>query len=159
MTKKYRADKIREDLVGEIHKELVNHWKSDVRQVTLFDDDSAVVREALFDDDSAVVREVSVKHIIPFEYLIKVFSSPHDGHQLLSPPRPAKFMLLLIPLRQREHLLGDLEEEFRTTLVPEYGLRWARIYYYWHVWIEIASAVARGLKGAVIGYLISKFTK
>ena len=55
-------------------------------------------------------------------------------------------------------MLGDLEEEFKTTLVPEYGLRWARIYYYWHVSIEIISAVAHGLKGVVFGYLFSKFT-
>src|SRR5437763_1135374 len=36
-----------------------------------------------------------------------------------SPPRPARFALLLIPKRNREHLIGDLDEEYRTVVLPE----------------------------------------
>ncbi len=90
------------------------------------------------------------------DYLLRDFSL---RGQPLRPPLLARFLLLLIPLRQREHILGDLEEEFKTILLQDYGLRWACVYYYWHVSIEVLTAVAHGLKGAVIGYLISKFTK
>ena len=45
------------------------------------------------------------------------------------PPRAARFLLLLIPKRNREHLLGDLEEEYRTIVLPEYGRFWAKLWY------------------------------
>jgi len=75
------------------------------------------------------------------------------------PPRLGTFLFLLIPIRQREHLLGDLEEEFRTTLVPRYGPRWARFYFYWHVVVELTTALTKGVTGAVLGFAISRFTK
>lgn len=49
------------------------------------------------------------------------------------PPRTAKFLLLMVPKRDREYLIGDLEEEFQTILLPEYGLRAARLWYWWQV--------------------------
>jgi len=75
------------------------------------------------------------------------------------PPKPAEFLLLLIPIRQREHVLGDLEEEFRTILIPKYGIRVARLIYWWHVLLELGKALTTGLTGAAVGWLISKFTK
>lgn len=75
------------------------------------------------------------------------------------PPHLATFLFLLIPLRQREHLLGDLDEEFRTRLVPEYGPRWARLYFYWHVAIELTTALTKAVTGAVLGFAISRLTK
>jgi hypothetical protein len=44
----------------------------------------------------------------------------------------AKLLLLLIPKEHRDGTIGDLEEEYRTVLLPEYGVRWARFYYWWH---------------------------
>jgi len=49
-----------------------------------------------------------------------------------APPRAAKLLLLLLPPRDREGMIGDLEEEYRTVLIPEYGIRTARFYYWWH---------------------------
>jgi len=66
-----------------------------------------------------------------------------------NPPRVAEFCLLLIPLRQREHILGDLEEEFNTQVVPEYGIFWAHLYYYWQVLMELVTAIVNGVKGIV----------
>lgn len=57
------------------------------------------------------------------------------------PPRAAKFFLLLVPIRTREHVMGDIEEEFNTVLIPEYGLLLARFYYWWHVFLEVAGSV------------------
>lgn len=56
----------------------------------------------------------------------------------LGPPRIAKFVLLLVPARDREHLLGDLEEEYFSIVLPEYGSRAAWLWYWWQV---IASVV------------------
>jgi hypothetical protein len=153
MTRKYRVvgvDKAYlENLLREPKRKIRKLVSGDTRQVTLFDDDVFVTSTA---QDHVVLTEGN--HDVDVLYL-----AHHGTGEFLSPPRVAQFLLLLIPLRQREHLLGDLEEEFRTTLVPGYGLRCARIYYYWQVWVEIISAVARGLKGVVLGYLFSKITK
>lgn len=72
-----------------------------------------------------------------------------DGHILLAifvivaialrsqapdaPPRAAKFMLLLIPKKYRENIVGDLEEEYRTQVLPEFGPRKAAIWYWTQV--------------------------
>lgn len=74
-----------------------------------------------------------------------------------SPPRLGEFILLLIPLSQREHLRGDLEEEFKTIVVPKYGVRLARLYYRWQVLVEVTMAITNGLKGVLCGWLLSKF--
>ena len=48
----------------------------------------------------------------------------------VAPPRFPKFLLLLIPKKNREYVIGDLEEEFQTILVPQYGYRIARCWYW-----------------------------
>src|SRR2546425_2003462 len=53
-----------------------------------------------------------------------------------APPRFPRFLLLLIPKKNREYLVGDLEEEFHTILVPEYGYRIARCWY----WAQVLAA-------------------
>ncbi len=70
-----------------------------------------------------------------------------------NPPRAAKLLLLLLPTKNREHLLGDLEEEFRTILVPEYGLRKAQLWYWWHVFISMAPLVWAAVKRIVAANL------
>jgi hypothetical protein len=55
----------------------------------------------------------------------------------MGPPRFAQFTLLLIPKRSREHLIGDLEEEFRTIVLPQYGRFLARCWYFEQVAIAI----------------------
>lgn len=46
------------------------------------------------------------------------------------PPRVARFALLLIPKKNREHLIGDIEEEYRTVVLPEHGKACARFWYW-----------------------------
>lgn len=58
----------------------------------------------------------------------------HQNH----PPRFAQFALLLIPKRNRENLIGDLEEEYRTIVLPQYGHFLARCWYVEQVAIAIA---------------------
>jgi hypothetical protein len=53
------------------------------------------------------------------------------------PPRSVKFILLLVPKRNREHLIGDLEEEFQTIVLPQYGRFLARCWYFEQVMLAI----------------------
>jgi hypothetical protein len=76
-----------------------------------------------------------------------------------SPPRFFEFLLLLIPIRQRDHVVGDLEEEFRSITVPKYGKRLASILYAWQVLIEIARAVITGVRGVAFGWIFAKLSK
>jgi len=69
--------------------------------------------------------------------LRKIDSVADSGKLAISPPTSAKFILLLIPRRYREHLVGDLEEEYNTIVLPEYGARKARNWYWWHVVISV----------------------
>jgi hypothetical protein len=39
-------------------------------------------------------------------------------------PSSARLLLLLVPRKVRENLVGDLEQEFLTRVLPNYGLRW-----------------------------------
>jgi hypothetical protein len=65
-----------------------------------------------------------------------------------SSPRRAQYLLLLIPKKDREHLIGDLEEEFRTLVLPQYGRRRANFYYWWHACAAIAPYILRFFKHA-----------
>jgi hypothetical protein len=48
-------------------------------------------------------------------------------------PSSARLLLLLIPRKVRENLVGDLEEEFLTKVLPNYGLTLARKWYWQQV--------------------------
>jgi len=54
------------------------------------------------------------------------------------PPKVGKFILLLIPRRHREHLIGDLEEEYTAIVPPEYGRQRAQ---FWH-WRQVVMSIA-----------------
>jgi hypothetical protein len=124
-----------ENLLGEPKRKIHNLVLGETRQVTLFDD-----------VDHVAMTTPDQDHVLLVEGNLDALYIPHHRAKRQSPPRLAKFFLLLIPLRQREHILGDLEEEFHNILFPEYGCRWASIYYYWHVLLEIVIALAQGVK-------------
>lgn len=44
-----------------------------------------------------------------------------------------KLLYLFLPKEQREHVPGDLEEEFTTIILPKFGPRFARFWYWWQV--------------------------
>jgi len=77
-----------------------------------------------------------------------------------TPPYWGLYCLLLIPKRNREHLIGDLEEEFRTVILPRYGPRKAAYWYWWNVIVSIVPFGVQLLKRllglAVILKLIGK---
>lgn len=65
------------------------------------------------------------------------------------PPSSARFLLLLIPQRHREHLIGDLDEEYATIVLPEYGLRKARLWYWCQVLTSLLPLLGAELKRLV----------
>jgi hypothetical protein len=71
-----------------------------------------------------------------------------------SPPKAAKFMLLLVPRRHREHLIGDLEEEYIAIVLPEYGPRKAKLWYWWQVIFSVGPLLwAQVKRGVAIAWL------
>ena len=70
-------------------------------------------------------------------------------HCIQCPPPLAEFILLLIPMRDREHLIGDLEEEFRVIVLPKHGLFKANLYYWWQVIISLFPYILRFFKRAL----------
>lgn len=63
----------------------------------------------------------------------------------VGPPTLAKYILLLVPKKNREHLIGDLEEEF-WTILAQYGVRKARFWYWWQTIFSIVAFCANALK-------------
>jgi hypothetical protein len=64
-----------------------------------------------------------------------------------SPPRTAQYLLFLVPRRYREGLIGDLEEDYRTRVLPTYGRRWAVVWYWWQVSAAFGHFLLRLLTG------------
>jgi hypothetical protein len=86
--------------------------------------------------------------------LCNVESLINSGKVDTSAPATAKFILLLVPKRNREHLIGDLEEEYRTILLPEYGVSKARNWYRWQVALSIGPLLwAQVKRGAALAWL------
>ncbi len=75
-----------------------------------------------------------------------------------SPPPTARFLLLLIPKRNREHLIGDLEEEYKTVVLPQFGKFRAGMWYWaqtlWAIGPYLWVAFKKALRWAVIIKLI-----
>ena len=82
--------------------------------------------------------------------LNEIESVAYSGRPATSPPKAAKFILLLVPRRHRENLIGDLEEEYTTILLPEYGVRKARTWYWWQVTISIGPLLWAQIKRAAV---------
>jgi hypothetical protein len=79
-----------------------------------------------------LMRDRSIRSTID-----KIESVAYSGRIPFSPPKVAKFILLLVPKHHRENLIGDLEEEYATILLPEFGVRKARTWYWWQVTLSV----------------------
>jgi hypothetical protein len=68
-------------------------------------------------------------------------------------PRSAQFALLLIPKRNREHLIGDLEEEFQTIVLPQYGRFLASCWYFEQAMLAIGYYLWPAMK-KILGFTV-----
>jgi hypothetical protein len=76
---------------------------------------------------------------VPFRLILGAilsFSRTNDASGQV--PSTARFLLLLIPRKYRENLVGDLEEEFATIVFPQYGPRRAQLWYWEQVFAGLA---------------------
>lgn len=69
-----------------------------------------------------------------------------NKYSSVDPPSAAIFLLMLAPKKHREHLLGDLEEEYRAAVLPRFGLRRARFWFWWQVCISLAPLIGQQLR-------------
>ena len=70
----------------------------------------------------------------------RIFQGLEEGRgydEVRTLPYAARFILLLIPRRHREHLIGDLDEEFSEIVLPQYGIRKARLWY----WCQVLASI------------------
>jgi hypothetical protein len=89
------------------------------------------------------------------------------GRLGFAPPRLADLLISLIPLKHRETLAGDLEEDYWTRFIPRHGLRMARVLYCVQAIYAFLGFLARPLTGIVgihwvakvIDYIISRLLK
>jgi hypothetical protein len=69
------------------------------------------------------------------------------------PPQGAERLLLfLLPHKKGQALIGDLREEFADFVLPEYGLRTAKLWF----WSQALRSIGRY---AVVGFLVDAFHK
>lgn len=74
---------------------------------------------------------------------------------------PANLLLMLMPMRRqdREALIGDLEEEYRTRALPMYGARKAQYWYVEQVLLSIMPLVLRAVRKIVELIILLKFIR
>jgi hypothetical protein len=109
---------------------------------------------SLVNDGLVFIALASVTSFVPLVRRVRralrsLDSLVSAGELTAGPPKTAKFILLLVPKRYREHLVGDLEEEYLTIVLPEYGSQKARFWYWLQVVFSIAPIVWSRLKGIV----------
>src|SRR5581483_10932756 len=80
----------------------------------------------------------------------------HRSQRSTSPPSTARVFLRLIPAKDREYLVGDLEEEFRTIILPRYGPAKARLWFWQQTMIAIGPFIIQFFKRAILLKLVGK---
>jgi hypothetical protein len=76
-------------------------------------------------EDGKLVAWISAKHL-----------RTANG-AVAKPPVSAQFLLLLLPKKYRENLVGDIDEEFSTVVLPRHGPRKARLWY----WCQVIASI------------------
>jgi hypothetical protein len=84
-----------------------------------------------------------------------------------APPKRAEMLLHFgLPKRDRECMIGDLEEEYRTVILPKYGPRVAARWYWWQAVRSVVVAsggrvrawLSFGGLARAAGWIVEKFT-
>ena len=86
-----------------------------------------------------------------FETLLAI---PHHGSTALDippePPKLAEFLMLLLPMKFREELVGCAEEEYCSRSLPRLGARRARVIFWTqmiHAWLIFLARPFAGIAG------------
>lgn len=74
-----------------------------------------------------------------FAYHLAIDEAHPIRAKMVRPPRKAeKLLYMLLPKELRNALTGDLEEEFRTLIVPRFGISYAHKWY----WAQVLQSLA-----------------
>ena len=79
--------------------------------------------------------------VTPTERVNSTSGSPVLANTLLS---------LFARGKDREALIGDLEEEYLTYILPTHGPRYAKFWYWWHTLASIFAILVERLKGLAL---------
>ncbi len=91
---------------------------------------------------------------------------PQNNSNESHPPKRAEMLLHFgLPKRDRECMIGDLEEEYRTVMLPKYGTRVAARWYWWQAVRSVAAAsggrvrvwLSFGGLAKAAGWIVEKF--
>jgi hypothetical protein len=74
------------------------------------------------------------------------------------PPRRAEFLLWFLPRDQRNDVLGDLSEDYQLVL-GRFGKRWANLWYWGKVILEVGPFLREHILTRWLGELIKQFRK
>lgn len=97
----------------------------------------------------------------------KGFFVTHQIAEKNDPPkRTAMLLHFCLPKRDRECMIGDLEEEYRTVILPKYGTRVAVRWYWWQALRSVVAAsggrvrvwLSFGGLARAAGWIVEKFT-
>ena len=74
-------------------------------------------------------------------------TAPKSRDDVADPPQIGeKLLYLFLDKKSRESLPGDLQEEFETTIVPKFGVRYARFWYWWQVLRSIGPLLCKQIR-------------
>lgn len=94
-------------------------------------------------------------------------SVAHQFAEENDPPNRAEMLLHFgLPKRDRECMIGDLEEEYRSVILPKYGAGVAARWYWWQAVRSVAAAFGARVRvwlsfgglARAAGWIVEKFT-
>lgn len=135
--------------------ERIRSWRSEVQrlsnisawggvsnaELTVFHKRAAMLTKELF--PNARLRVLSAGKYVEIRVSATMTYTPSgtNGPEVKCnrPPIQAAYLLrLFLAKTEREHIPGDLEEEFNTIMVPNFGVRAAKLWY----WKQVITSVA-----------------
>ncbi len=131
-------------------KVIVKH--EDGTEVQISEEEFALINEALSQFNNRTSRGDA--------------STPQIDSNRNTPPNRAEMLLhFALPKRDRECMIGDLEEEYRRVILPKYGARVAARWYWWQAVRSVAAAsgararvwLSFGGLAKAAGWIVEKF--
>jgi|GEM_PF-3718872 len=106
------------------------------------------------------IRELYLDEKVAREKVVVKYptsSGPPSPSVQLMPARLEYYLCLFTPKKVREHILGDLVEEYTSTILPKFGPERAQRWYQWQVFTTVCSYLkSRLLKVITFGWLVYK---
>lgn len=120
---------------------------------------------ALDSADGAMVHRLRAAYI---HWISHQSNSPDRpvAEQTVPPKRAEMLLHFGLPKRDRECMIGDLEEEYRRVILPKYGARVAARWYWWQAVRSVAAAFGARVRvwlsfgglARAAGWIVEKFT-